>query len=140
MRLAIIVVLISALGGCSTFQSRTLLPENDLGIVECVVRYHFARERYDSDIAFLSIQGRDPGARTLKKLTDLGTKVLPGSRYTPRQLPYRFEILGINLKDEELAVVDAWDYYHVFFNIRYSFELSKATGVWRVEHAYRIEI
>ena len=113
--------------------------ENNYQIIEAVARFHFAKERYGSEIAYLSVFGEDPPSRFIKRFNDLEIKVLPGSKHEISKRPYLFGIWKINAESES-ATVEAQDYFDGFFWISYRFRLILKNEKWVIQDAYRLEI
>ena len=84
--------------------------ENNYQIIEAVARFHFAKERYGSEIAYISVFGEGPPSRFIKRFNDLEVEVLPGSKHEISKRPYLFGIWKINT-DSESAIVEAQDYF-----------------------------
>lgn len=135
--LLLFVFLLNA--ACTTSPSVDFMLENKYKIIEVVARYHFAKERYSSEIAYLSVLGEDPPSQLIERFDDLDTEVLPGSMHEISKRPYLFEILKIKAVSES-TIVEAQDYHDGFFSIPYQFKLRIKNGQWEIEEAYRIEL
>lgn len=113
--------------------------ESNYEIIEAVARFHFAKERYASEMAYLSVFGEDPPSRFIERFNDLDIEVLPGSKHEISKRPYLFEISKINTESES-AIVEAQDYFNGFFWISYRFRLILKNKKWVIQDAYRLEI
>lgn len=125
--------------GCTTSKSVDSQLENNYKIIETVARFHFAKERYASELAYLSIFGEDPPSPFIERFNDLHIEVLPGSKHEISKRPYLFEILKINTESES-TIVEAQDYYDGFFSISYHFRLNLRNKNWVIQDSYIVEL
>ena len=124
---------------CTTSKSVNFQLEKNYRIIEEVARFHFAKERYASNIAYISVFGEDPPSRFIERFNDLDIEVLPGSKHEISKRPYLFEIWKISAESES-AIVEAQDYFNGFFWISYRFRLILKNKKWVVQNAYKVEL